>query len=330
MAAYNAADYISESIKSILTQTFTDLELLIVNDGSTDNTVQVVESFTDPRIRLVHNEKNRGLVFTRNVALKEARGEYIAVLDSDDIASPGRLESQYAFFQQNPDFALCGGHGTIINSQGEHVEDNRLMVPTDPDGIKMTLLFLNTYVNSAVMYKTSILKELGGYEDYAPAEDYDLFIRMADKYPVGNLDKVLVKYRDHNSNTSIAHAEIGKVKVIEIKRKQLARLNMPTDKRTVNTFYSLLAWDFSYDFADYLDLFNKFKLANQTLKKYPEIAFEQKLFDYWFLIILTKKAKMNAMALLFNKKIFKWSYVNARQLRKTFKLSLRGLGSISN
>lgn len=329
MAAYNAAGYISESIKSILTQTFEDLELLIVNDGSTDDTVRVIETFRDPRIRLIHNDKNRGLVYTRNVALKEARGEYIAVLDSDDIASPDRLESQYIFFQENPLFALCGGHGMVINSQGDHVEDNRLIVPTEPDNIKMTLLFLNTYVNSAVMYKTAVLKELGGYREYAPAEDYELFIRIADKYPVGNLDKVLVRYRDHDNNTSAANVETAKLKVTQIKKEQLERLNIPANKHIVDTFYSLLAWDFSYDFAYYLDLFSKLKSANQVLKKYPEAAFEQKLFDYWFLIILTKKAKMNALALLFNKKLFKWSHVNARQLRKAFKLSLKGLGSIS-
>jgi glycosyltransferase involved in cell wall biosynthesis len=107
MAAYNSENYISDSIKSILDQSFSDFELLIINDGSTDLTVDIIEKFNDPRIRLVHNDKNRGLTYTRNVALTEALGEYIAILDSDDIAVKNRLELQYNFFQQHPEYALC-------------------------------------------------------------------------------------------------------------------------------------------------------------------------------------------------------------------------------
>lgn len=330
MAAYNAADYISESIQSVLDQTFKDFELLIVNDGSKDQTVDIINSFKDPRIRLLNNDKNRGLTYTRNVALKEAKGEYIAILDSDDVAVVNRLELQYNFFQEYSDFALCGGHGTVIDKTGKHIEDTRFKVPIGADNIKITLLFQNTFINSTVMYRTGVLKELDGYKEYAPAEDYEFFIRISDKYPVNNLDCVLVKYRIHNSNTSIVKSETGREKVFLIKQQQLTNLQINVNEKISMALFSLAEWDFNAaSFRDYLSLFTKLKTANKSLKKYPESQFEKVLFNYWFQIIYIKKAKMNAISLLFNKNLFKWSFVSLRQLRKVFKLSIKGIGSIS-
>ena len=330
MAAYNAAQYISESIQSILSQSFKDFELLIVNDGSTDHTVDVIGNFVDPRIRLIHNNSNKGLVYTRNVALREAKGEYIAVLDSDDIAMPERLENQYHFFIENPDFALCGGHGIVIDSQGEKINDNRLYVPIVSEIIKMKLLFLNTFVNSTVMYKTAVLRELNGYREFAPAEDYEFFIRIAAKYPVANLDQILVKYRDHQNNTSLKHEKAARLKVIEIKRLQLNRMGILSGDKITETFYSLLKWDFTgHSFTDYLSLLSQLRAANRAIKIYPVASFEKFLFDYWFLIIMIKKAKMNAITLLMNKKLYSWKNVEMRQLRKTIKLSLKGFGRLS-
>ncbi|MBG6235100.1 glycosyltransferase involved in cell wall biosynthesis [Pedobacter sp. CAN_A7] len=330
MAAYNAAKYITEAIESILHQTFEDFELLIVNDGSTDNTVAIINKFHDPRIRLIHNDRNRGLVFTRNVLLEEARGEYIAILDSDDIAISNRLALQYEHFKKHPELALCGGHGQVINHSGDTINDPRLIVPIGPENIKITLLFLNTFVNSTVMYKKEVLLELNGYNDFAPAEDYELFIRIADKYAVDNIDTVLVKYRDHDHNTSVVQVSTGSRKVHEIKKNQLNRLHIEADQRLIEVFYSVLAHNFEpFDFSDYLSLFWKLKSANQKLKIYPKEPFEKRLFEYWFKIIMIKKAKGNALALLFSKKLFNFRYLTAKQFRKTFKLSLRGIGTLS-
>jgi glycosyltransferase involved in cell wall biosynthesis len=330
MAAYNAAKFITEAIESVLNQTFKDFELLIVNDGSTDETVAIISKFQDPRIRVIHNDRNRGLVFTRNVLLKEARGEYIAILDSDDIAIPNRLALQYEHFKKHPDLALCGGHGQVINHSGDTINDPRLIVPIGTENIKITLLFLNTFVNSTVMYKKEVFLELNGYNDFAPAEDYELFTRIADKYTIDNIDTVLVKYRDHDYNTSVVHASTGSRKVHEIKKNQLNRLHIEADQRLIEVFYSVLAHNFEpYPFSDYLSLFWKLKSANQKLKIYPKVPFEKRLFEYWFNIIMIKRAKGNALALLFNKKLFNFRYLTAKQFRKSFKLSLRGLGTLS-
>jgi glycosyltransferase involved in cell wall biosynthesis len=330
MAAYNAADYITEAIESVLNQTFKDFELLIVNDGSTDDTVEIINKFQDPRIRLIHNDRNRGLVYTRNVLLSEARGEYIAILDSDDIAIPNRLALQYEHFQKHPELALCGGHGMVINHLGETINTPRLKVPIGSENIKITLLFWNTFVNSTVMYKKEVLLEFNGYNDFAPAEDYELFTRIAAKYAVDNIDAILVKYRDHDHNTSVVQASTGSLKVQEIKKNQLNQLDIEADQKLIDVFYSLLVSNFEhFKFSDYLSLFAKLKSANQKLKVYPAEAFERRLFETWFNILMIKKAKANALALLFNKKLFKIRFLTAKQFRKSFKLSLRGIGTLS-
>lgn len=329
MAAYNVAEYISDSIESVLNQSFEDFELLIVNDGSTDNTVEIINQFTDPRIRLVHNDKNRGLTYTRNVAVKEARGAYIAILDSDDIALDNRLELQYDFFQKHPDVALCGGQGIIIDSNGKLTRE-KLTVPAGIDQLKMLLLFNNTYINSSVMYKTAVLIELNGYEDYAPAEDYELFVRIAEKYPIANLQETLVQYRVHEHNTSTLKFEQAKTNIRKIKKNQLAYLQISNNGNMADTLFSILMWDYkSFKLADYLHLFSALKSANRHLKKFPVAEFEKLLFDKWFETIYIKKAKMNALPLLLHKSLFKWSFLESRQLRKAFKLSLKGFGKLS-
>lgn len=181
---------------------------------------------------MLSNDKNRGLTYTRNVAIKEARGEYIAILDSDDVAIFNRLELQYNFFQENPDFALCGGHGSVIDKFGKHWEDDRFKVPIGAEKVKTTLFFQNAFINSTVMYKTEVLRELNGYQNYAPAEDYEFFTRVSDRYPVNNLDCVLVRYRIHDNNTSIVQSEIGRQNVNRINKNQLHRLTIEINETT--------------------------------------------------------------------------------------------------
>jgi glycosyltransferase involved in cell wall biosynthesis len=330
MAAYNAARYIEESIKSVLDQTFGDFELLIVNDGSTDQTVDVVNGFRDSRIRLLHNDKNSGLTYTRNVALTEAKGDYIAILDSDDVAVNNRLELQYAFFREHPDFALCGGHGVVIDAASNPVADNRFRMPLGPDNVKMTLLFRNPFINSTVMYKTTVLRELNGYRHYAPAEDYELFTRISDRHPVSNLDAVLVKYRIHNTNTSSLQSDLGRRNVQAIKRDQLRALGVASDNKRTDIMLSILEREYhAFYFADYLSTLTELKTANRILNKYPETAFEEFLFTNWFEIIYSKKAGMNALNLLFQSNLFQWKHLKSRHFRKALKLSIKGFGRIT-
>src|SRR5215217_782870 len=332
MAAYNAENFIEKSIKSIVDQTFTDFELLIINDGSSDKTVEIAKKFDDSRIRIIENDKNRGLVYTRNKGLKEALGEYIAILDSDDVAVKNRLELQYNFLLQYPEVVLCGGHAIAVDHDGKQIPSNLFTMPHGQEEVKMQMLFLNTFVNSTVMFRALIVKELGGYRDYAPAEDYELFTRIAEKYPIDNLDTVLVEYRIHHNNTSKLQSDLGDRNVRRIKSNQLTYLNIVSDNAGLaDILFSISVWDFnSFKFSDYLYLFRTLKMANIRLCKYPREAFEKKLFQFWANIIITKGAKMNALILLMNRNLFKWSFMSGSQFRKALKLSIKNLGRYKN
>src|SRR5690606_26652735 len=176
MAAFNAAPYIAQSIQSVLNQTYSNFELLIVDDGSTDNTVDIINSFQDKRIRLIQNPVNKGLPYTRNIALDEAKGEFIAILDSDDISFPNRLQAQINYFQEHPKLAVLGGYAYIIDKDGERTS-NVLTPITDSNSLRAILLFVNSFTHSTVMMRTAAFRSIGGYPNYPVAQDYGLFSR---------------------------------------------------------------------------------------------------------------------------------------------------------
>lgn len=320
MAAYNAADYISEAISSILQQTMEDYELLIVNDGSTDQTVEVVQSFVDPRIRLIHNDKNMGLVFTRNRALEEARGEFIAVLDSDDIAVPERLGLQYEFMRQNPAVGLSSGHAALIDESGQTTGD-QFVVPTG-NNINKEVFFGNPFINPAAIFKTEILKELKGYRDFAPAEDFDFFLRVSEKYPVGNIDHLLVQYRVHGRNTSAIQPGLTREIETQILKEMYKRWGMPVEEQLLALHHFLYSKNYSaLSFPEIGWVLNTLKRANQTKGRFPPKELEAFLFEKWYAMIMIKRPGKAALPLLFKKGLFDFSFLTFRQLRRAFKQS---------
>src|SRR5690554_1955229 len=318
MAAYNAEAFIAEAISSILNQSFEDFELLIVNDGSTDKTVEVIFSFTDSRVRLIHNQKNKGLAYTRNRALEEAQGEFIAVLDSDDIAVPDRLRLQYDYMAQHPDIALCGGHATLIDDQGQ-LTGQRFIVPTG-NAVGMEMFFGNPFINSAAMFKTADLKEFDGYREFVPAEDFDFFLRVSEKYPVANMDRLLVYYRVHDQNIStIQSARLRQVGT-NILKDMYIRWGIPVDERSLDQHYLLFEKNYpSISLAQVLSVMSTLKRANRKSGRFPIKGFDAFLFKKWYEIIMIKKPGKAALPLLFNKELFAPSFLTFKQFRRVFK-----------
>lgn len=196
---YNGERFIRDAIDSILCQSFEDFELLIVNDASTDRTVEVVESYSDSRIRLVNNETNLSVCPTRNRGLDLARGKYIACLDSDDISCPTRLEKQKNFLDNNQNTALVGSWAEIIDEKGNSQGIKTFL--TDSPLIKWKLLFCNTFINSSIMFRKNRVFSLQGYDPaYALAQDYDLCSRVSFENEVSNIPEVLVKWRAWGGN----------------------------------------------------------------------------------------------------------------------------------
>ncbi len=190
MPAYNASRFIGESIESILNQTLKNFELIIVNDGSTDDTVDIVNSYNDPRIRLIHNPENLGIVATLNNGITEARSEFIARLDADDIAVANRLEEQLKYMLANPDVELLG---TWAKTFTDNVHDSEDWTISNRD-LTFNLLFFNPIIHSSVVFRKSTILREGMYrQNYA--EDYDLWSRLLHKYKMYVLEQPLVFYR---------------------------------------------------------------------------------------------------------------------------------------
>lgn len=195
--AYNAERYIRSAIDSVVHQTFSDWELLIVEDASTDATAEILSIYTDSRIRVVRNPINLGVAVSRQRALELASGEYVAVLDSDDLTSEQRLQVQVKYLDQHSDVTLLGSAYQMINENGGIVAT--INVPTDPLEIRWKLLFGNCIGHSTVMFRREHVLELGGYDKGVKAgEDFDLWVRIAAQRRIVQLRSPLTQWRLHS------------------------------------------------------------------------------------------------------------------------------------
>jgi glycosyltransferase involved in cell wall biosynthesis len=203
--SYNRAGFLPEALESAIAQTFTDWELLIVDDGSTDNTREVAEGFIakDERIRYYKNETNLKISRSRNRGLELARGKYVAMLDSDDIwCDPDKLSKQYEFLESHPDHALVGGGVIAIDADGKELK--RYIDPSDDEDLRKLILIRNPFAQSSVMFPRQAIMDLGAYDvDLSGIEDYDLWMRIGIKWKFAILNEYLLKYRVHSGNISL-------------------------------------------------------------------------------------------------------------------------------
>lgn len=197
MPVYNGQKYLRVAIDSILSQTLTDFEYIIIDDGSTDNTKKILSSYSDPRIVVITHPKNLGIVKSLNEGLVRSKGIYIARMDADDISVPDRLEQQYRYMSENTDAVVCAGNIQSINENGQAISGS--WWTKESPLIEWSLIWGNVIPHPTVMLKKSALpKDM--YRDYKYAEDYDLWLRMSGKGQIVRLDDVLVYYRLHNDH----------------------------------------------------------------------------------------------------------------------------------
>ncbi len=209
MPTYNGSKHIRTSIDSVLSQTFSDFELLIVNDGSTDNTLDIITSYNDCRIRVITNERNIGITKSLNRGLAKARGEYIARLDDDDVSMPERLQKQYDFLNKHTDIVLVGGWAEHIDKNGDIIRVRK--TPTDPLVIRYELLYSNCFYHSAIMFRKQEILDIGGYnEEFKHAQDYELFSRLINNHKLANIPEVLIQYR-MNPNSIVSTQKSQKI-----------------------------------------------------------------------------------------------------------------------
>lgn len=202
LPVYNGQRYIRAAIDSVLRQTFRNFELLIIDDGSTDSTGDIVNSFDDSRIRMVRNIKRLKLSGALNRGLDLSKGEYVARMDADDICFSDRLEIQSAYLDSHPELGICGSHSRIFGMKKWEVHH----APLGRDRVKAHMLFDNPFVHPAVMLRKDFFDRHGlRYNgDYYPTEDYELWSRALNYFSGDNIDRVLLKYRLHAASMTRA------------------------------------------------------------------------------------------------------------------------------
>ncbi len=205
ITAYNRERVIAEAVHSILRQTVADFELIIVDDGSTDATATIAESFDDPRVRLVRHGSNRGIPAARNSGLDAARGQFIAWLDSDDVARPRRLEVQLRFLRDHPEIAMVGACAGKMDEQGRPLGPVR-RPPFSHEHIRAWLLFRSAFQQSSIFGRTAVLKRFPYRPEFPVCEDIDVFVRLSREHHLHNLAEVLIDRRIHTGQSVHTHS----------------------------------------------------------------------------------------------------------------------------
>lgn len=290
MAVYNGEKYIRQAIDSALMQTFRDFELLVIDDGSTDNSIAIVNEYSDNRIRLLQNKTNLGLFLTRNRGMQEARGQYFATLDCDDIAPAERLEIQLAYFQANPGCGMCGGRIKYID-QHSAVTGRFSALRGDEDYLRSLLLFTNIFSNSATMIVTDILRELQYRQGFEPAEDFDLFERVAASHKIGFINEFLSYYRVHDNNISTIKSQHRKKAEREIIGRQLDRYGFEYNSNDLDIHLAFTTAEFDfvkYDVKTYAGWLNNLRDQNRSGKVFNARSFELALSKQWLRLCMNK------------------------------------------
>jgi len=235
---YNREGYIGDAIQSILSQTLQDFELIVVDDGSSDGTPEAVERVRDPRIRLVRNRENLGIPQTRNRGLEEARGEYVAWLDSDDMALPSRLQVQVDFLDRAPAIALVGSWAGTMNDAGHWLPRYKVL-PTQPEEVGARLLLRCPILQYSMMGRAEILKEMGYREDFPVCQDFDLFVRLFERHGLANLPRLLVRRRFHAGRVTREKSELVKAMNQSIAARQIEALGVDASAGDLDRHFRL-------------------------------------------------------------------------------------------
>ncbi len=222
MPVYNAAPHLLEAVDSVLTGSFADLELLAINDGSTDDSEELLRSVADSRLRIVRNPKNVGVAATLNRGLDLAQGNLIARMDSDDICLPDRLERQVAFMEANPSIGLSGTWARTFGAAPER----RISPPLSPTEIKVQLLAFNALCHPTIMLRRDLFAERDlRYDiDAHHCEDLELWMRAAEYFQLANIPIIGLRYRVHVNQVTNSFAPEQKDTLARLQRRQLLLL----------------------------------------------------------------------------------------------------------
>lgn len=298
MPVYNGEKYLKEAVDSVLNQTFTDFDLLILNDNSSDGTAQILEDYTkkDNRVVVVTKTSNEGPANLRNEGIEKATTPLIALLDADDIAMPTRFEKQIQLLESDNELALCGTWFTIFGDKKEKIIKHAV----EHDDLKVHFLHSCGLGNSTVMFKKSAIKDLRFEHEYVPAEDYGLWSEFIANSKFYNIPESLVRYRWHPGNISQTKEENLRIAEVAIKKRQVARLGI--DSNSENAIY--------YVNAVCLKRKQSFEDIKQTISASYELLQKNKELQFYNQNIFQKHIERTILRTIRNAKKNNLSYFN--------------------
>lgn len=284
MPCYNSDRYVAAAIESILKQTFAAFELIIIDDGSADNSALEITKHTDNRIRFYGLKENKGNYFARNLGLRLAKGKYICVMDSDDVAHSGRLTIQYDYLNAHAHIGAIGSRGELIDENGTLLNRKLARPLVSPAQLKIFLLMDNYILHPSLMIRSGLLKkhQLFYNEKYRYASDFDFVCRCAGLFPVRNIENNLIMYRVHSSQISTKSRLSQTEYADQIRLKRLGAFKIQLTENERKIYLSLmkrLALSSVNELEKGMTLFNKLLSSNLKLKIYNhKLLYE--FFDY--------------------------------------------------
>ncbi|MFV8806036.1 glycosyltransferase family 2 protein [Aerococcus urinaeequi] len=251
MPVYNAEKYLRQAVESILNQTYKEFDLLVIDDGSTDNSAFIIKEFNDSRIIYLKNERNLGITKTLNRGLELIESEYIVRMDSDDICKPKRLEEQIFYMDKNKNIAISGTN-IIVFSEEKNIIDTRVRVSTKPNQVRTELLFHSPLFHPTVIVRNEVIKKENF--KYSPkfeaTEDYGLWQDVARKYDISNLEKQLLRYRVH-SDSIRANAQQNKLRDdkahIELYKEMFSKLGVTFTEKQLVIYRKFITYNLKFD-----------------------------------------------------------------------------------
>ncbi len=306
LPVHNGEKYLREAIDSVLAQTYTNFELLLINDGSTDKSKEIILSYNDPRIRYVENEKNLRLIATLNKGIALSQGDLIARMDADDVCMPNRFANQVAFLNEHKDIDMCGSWAIRIDGEGKTT--GRIKNIDTPELLKCATYFTCPFIHPSVMIRTSILKNNLYDPSFPDVEDTELWHRLSLRgCKMANIPHFLLKYRWHGENISAKKEDYVIATKKRIFRPSMeAFLDRPLSEEEMDLHllsfllhhlgerqHQHVIGDISRE-KTYLEALYQKNLVKKIFKRDDWTGF---LFSRWVVCCITAKKPLKAMAI---------------------------------
>lgn len=300
MPIYNGAAYMEESIRSVLSQSYKNIELLICNDASTDTTAEIIERLMgeDSRIKTIRNEVNSGIAISRNNLLDRIKGKYFITQDCDDNMLPGKVAKQVAYMEAHPECGMCGTWARKVDERT--VPFGKIVHPVYDTDIRISMLFQNSMVQPSVMVRAEFIDKYRYNGELLVCEDYDYWVRLSEITQLHNIPEFLVQYRIHGTNISKSKEQLLIDNGRAIKLRQLIHIDKEAEKfLSIHDDIGSLRYPNDTPWREWrgecMDWLKRLIAQNNKAKVYPQSAFHAFVWYRWIRYCVRKRELLRAL-----------------------------------